>query len=158
MPDRTNCPKRHENGNCLAIGGFCTAVPDEICEIINKEQRKYTAIFKLKDMLTAAGIPFEFMDRTNTFHESFQIIYPSLAMWRGKWDGKDVDFPVNAMCSVVEGFGTYGAEQDLLEIMGLLTPEEEENGSVTGFLTPENVFERIAASDKRRKERCGDNA
>lgn len=25
------CPLRHENGNCLPIGGFCTAVQDEIC-------------------------------------------------------------------------------------------------------------------------------
>lgn len=22
---------RHENGNCLPMGGFCTAVDDEIC-------------------------------------------------------------------------------------------------------------------------------
>lgn len=26
-----NCPLRHQNGNCLAVGGFCTAVSDEIC-------------------------------------------------------------------------------------------------------------------------------
>lgn len=33
MPDRDkkNCPMRHENGNCLPMGGFCTAVNDEIC-------------------------------------------------------------------------------------------------------------------------------
>jgi hypothetical protein len=28
--DRANCPMRHENGNCLPAGGFCTAVNDEI--------------------------------------------------------------------------------------------------------------------------------
>ena len=31
MTDRKNCPMRHENGNCLTCGGFCTAVNDEIC-------------------------------------------------------------------------------------------------------------------------------
>ena len=26
MIDRTDCPMRAENGNCLPVGGFCTAV------------------------------------------------------------------------------------------------------------------------------------
>ncbi len=29
---RKDCPMRHENGNCLPCGGFCTAVNDPICE------------------------------------------------------------------------------------------------------------------------------
>ena len=29
---RVNCPMRHENGNCLPVGGFCTAVNDPICD------------------------------------------------------------------------------------------------------------------------------
>lgn len=40
-------------------------------------------------------------------------------------------------------FGCYGREKDLLEIMGLLTPEEEKINSVIGYLTAEDVFERI---------------
>ena len=28
---RKNCPMRHETGNCLPIGGFCTVVHDCIC-------------------------------------------------------------------------------------------------------------------------------
>lgn len=28
---RENCPYRHENGNCLPVGGFCLAVADEYC-------------------------------------------------------------------------------------------------------------------------------
>ncbi len=34
MPNeyRNNCPMRHDNGNCLPCGGFCTAVNDPICE------------------------------------------------------------------------------------------------------------------------------
>lgn len=30
--DRQNCPFRHEDGNCLAIGGFCLSVPDKVCK------------------------------------------------------------------------------------------------------------------------------
>ena len=26
------CPMRHENGNCLPHGGFCTAVNSEVCK------------------------------------------------------------------------------------------------------------------------------
>lgn len=33
---RSNCPMRHENGNCLPCGGFCTAVNDEICHALHK--------------------------------------------------------------------------------------------------------------------------
>ena len=29
---RVNCMNRHENGNCLAVGGFCTAVDDKHCK------------------------------------------------------------------------------------------------------------------------------
>ena len=29
---RKDCPMRHENGNCLPVGGFCTSVNDEICK------------------------------------------------------------------------------------------------------------------------------
>ena len=29
---RKNCPMRHENGNCMSVGGFCLAVNDGICE------------------------------------------------------------------------------------------------------------------------------
>lgn len=29
--DRGDCPMRHGNGNCMPVGGFCTAVNDPIC-------------------------------------------------------------------------------------------------------------------------------
>lgn len=35
MTDRENCKMRHENGNCLPCGGFCTAVNDEICKALH---------------------------------------------------------------------------------------------------------------------------
>lgn len=47
--------------------------------------------------------------------------------------------------SVICGLGTYGAEEGLLEIMGLLTEEEQENDDVVGYLTAAEVLERILA-------------
>ena len=35
MTERRNCPMRHENGNCLPHGGFCTAVTEEICKALH---------------------------------------------------------------------------------------------------------------------------
>lgn len=29
-----NCSLRHDNGNCLPVGGFCTAVCDEVCKAV----------------------------------------------------------------------------------------------------------------------------
>lgn len=95
----------------------------------------YKEIFKLKVMLDNANIPYEFFDRSWVLinkieHASYQIIVY-------KQDSKD------RLISVVEGFGTYGEEKDLLEIMGCLTEKEEQEDSVLGFLTANEVFERI---------------
>jgi hypothetical protein len=32
---RHDCKMRHENGNCLPCGGFCTAVNNEICSALH---------------------------------------------------------------------------------------------------------------------------
>lgn len=96
---------------------------------------KYTEIFKLKEMLTSSGIPFDYRDDTHIFEyigeEKYQIEYPC-----SYHNGERI-------CSIVQGSGTYGAEQNLLEIMGLLTPEESKQDSVCGWLSADNVFERI---------------
>lgn len=60
------------------------------------------------------------------------------------------------MVSAIEGAGSYGfggwdhgmfgtdeKDGDLIEIMGLLSPEEEKHDSVAGYLTAEDVFSRI---------------
>ena len=92
---------------------------------------KITEIHKLHKMLDEAKIEHEYIDRSGNFlgrHEYWQIcVY---------------DVQGERVISVIEGHGTYGAEDDLLEIMGLLT-EEEKDDSVVGWLTAENVFERI---------------
>ena len=39
MLEYVNCPMRHENGNCLPCGGFCTAVNKPICEAMQNAYR-----------------------------------------------------------------------------------------------------------------------
>lgn len=85
--------------------------------------KKYKEIFLLKKMLKKENIPFIFR---NIF-DGFQICYPDIK---------------NKECSVIEHIGSYGHEQDLLEIMGLLTDGETDD-DVLGYLNAENVFERI---------------
>ena len=96
-------------------------------------------------MLENAKIPFEFADRnplgaTVSWAEKWQIGYPVLPPNDGN------------VCSVIEGMGTYGREQDLLEIMGLLTDEECKEDSVMGYLTAEDVFNRIKTHYESLKE------
>lgn len=86
---------------------------------------RYTEIIRLHDMLKAAGITHEF----KKFRDGWQVIYPA-------------DGPERVM-DAVEHFGSYGNEDDLLEIMGLLTPEEEKHDTVLGYLTAKDVFARI---------------
>lgn len=86
---------------------------------------KYNEILRLKEMLQEAGIPFDFNPESGGYH----IRYPN----------KDWT------CSVIEHDYSYGREKDLLEIAGLMTAEEKyrEDDDVLGYLTAENVFERI---------------
>ena len=95
----------------------------------------YKEIFKLKVMLDNANIPYEFFDRSWIFinkieHPSYQIIV---------YNPNSED----RLISVIEGYGTYGEEKDLLEIQGCLTEKEEQEDSVLGSLTAREVFKRI---------------
>lgn len=95
----------------------------------------YKEIFKLKVMLDNANIPYEFLDRSWVLlnkieHPSYQIIVY-------KQNSED------RLISVVEGYGTYGEQEDLLEIMGCLTEKEEQEDRVLGHLSADEIFERI---------------
>ena len=95
---------------------------------------KIEEIKKLHEMLTEARI-------FHLFHARFRCGGET-----EKYGGYQVivfDKEGERLVSAVEGMGTYGAENDLIEIMGLLTPEEEECDSVVGFLTAQEVFDRI---------------
>lgn len=85
-------------------------------------------------MLVEAEIEHKFVERNEHLRDSgFDFGY-QIIVYRP--DGE-------RLISVIEGFGTYGEANDLLEIMGLLTPEELEYNVVAGWLTADDVFERI---------------
>lgn len=86
---------------------------------------RYQEILKLDAMLTERQIPHT----CNKFMDGWQVIYPE--------DGG------NRVMDAIEHCGSYGNEQDKLEIMGLLTPEEKKNDSVLGYLSAEEVLSRI---------------
>lgn len=90
---------------------------------------------KLIGMLDKSGIPYE-RDDDNFLTLAYGMPYGGIQ--RIKYPKKE-DF----VCSVVFGYGTYGFESGELEIMGLLTPEEEKFDSVVGYLTAQDVFDRI---------------
>ena len=86
---------------------------------------KYQEILKLHAMLLDKDIPHEI----NRDIDGWHIHYPCFGRER--------------VLSAVEFKGTYGAEKDLIEIMGLLTPGEFLMDSVKGYLTAEDIFNRI---------------
>lgn len=87
---------------------------------------------KLESMLKEADIPYK---RRGT-----QIAYYGKEL---PDDNPNRGLGVGSICSVIAH--GYGSEEGLLEIQGLMTPEEieKEKGYVLGYLTAENVFERI---------------
>ena len=97
-------------------------------------------IFRLKRMLEKAGIPFDFIEGFR-YDKSLAKDFPYLMEhYHICYPNKD-----NMRISVVEGLGTYGREQDRLEILGGFTPWEKfsHDDSPIGFLTAKNVFKRI---------------
>lgn len=102
--------------------------------------RKYNEIHKLHEMLLDAGIEHEWRNRNPEGYTEWLT-----DEWNIDLGWQIVVYRPNGsrLISVIEGYGTYGMEDDLLEIMGLLTPEELEWNSVCGSLTAEDVFGRI---------------
>ena len=97
---------------------------------------KYTEILKLKDMLEKANIPFEFTDdlygvKNYNMNWFMPDNYPAYQIRIGN------------LCDAVEDWSSYDNEQDLLEIMGGLTAEEQLSDEVLGWLTAEEVFKRF---------------
>lgn len=103
-----------------------------------KPSEKYNEIFKLKSLLEENHIPFEWIEH-NDFRNGYQICYPEK-------DEKRV-------CSVIEHSFSYGSQEDLLEIQGLLTADEEKCDSVLGNLTADDVFQRILSHWKGTREK-----
>lgn len=113
---------------------------DNDFELLNyRIKPEYNEIFKLKSLLEENHIPFEWIEH-NDFRNGYQICYPE----KGE----------KCVCSVVAHTFSYGSQKDLLEIQGLLTAEEEEEGdSVLGNLTADDVFQRILSHWNGTKEK-----
>ena len=92
-------------------------------------------LYKLHEMLDDAGIPHKYLGG--------QLVYYGPEGEPDRAPGAFYGAGVDSVCSVID-YG-YGSDEGLLEISGLMTEEEyEETGdSVLGWLTAENVFERI---------------
>ena len=88
----------------------------------------YTEILKLDKMLADANIPHT-LDR---FLDGWQVIYPS---------------EEKRIADAIQHYGSYGNTENLLEIMGLVKPEETSD-SVLGHLTADDVFNRISGHYK----------
>lgn len=85
---------------------------------------KYTEIERLHEMLTKAEIPHSFEPAFG----GYQIRY--------KHHGQQI-------CSAISHHYSYGGDKNKIEIMGLLTPAEAMNDGVAGYLTADDVFNRI---------------
>ena len=94
-------------------------------------KEKYTEIFRLKEMLEKENIPFEF--EKDEEYKEYIIRIP-------KECNKE-----ECLMIVYQGEYTYGGRNNLLEICGGTTLEErkEQGEEYLGYLTAENVFERI---------------
>ncbi len=107
---------------------------------------EYKEIFKLKVMLDKENIPYEFLDRSFIDYNKHKLQYPFYQIivyepfndWN-EWD----DFEPIRLISVIQGHGTYGEKEDLLEIQGCLTSKESTEDSVKGHLSAKEVFKRI---------------
>lgn len=91
-------------------------------------------------MLEQANIPFEFEDdfygeKKRNGSSANPRYYPAYCLRTFK-DGKQ-------LCDAIEHWGSYGQEQDLLEIMGGLTMKENRDGGVLGWLSAAEVFKRF---------------
>lgn len=91
----------------------------------------YTEILKLKEMLENENIPFAFAPH----FDGYLVHYPEM---------QDFD------CSAIQFFGSYGHDQDLIEIMGLM--QEGDESDIIGYLTAEEVFNRIKKHWEEHKE------
>ena len=95
-----------------------------------------TELDKLAKYLKDNHIPFERYDCDKQFDDDdFTIKLDRHQICVPKW-GENCKW--DAICQE----GSYGYERGLLEIYGELVPDEEED-SVIGFLTAEQVIERI---------------
>lgn len=129
---RKNCPMRHENGNCLPCGGFCTAVNDEICHAL------HNAYTKGHNSAMIEAVPIEKFDELIDFTDAVCGFLPACVGCEGKTeegyrtdkcryviDSKDyTDYIENRMYCFKRGLDNYISMTKELEE---LKKEERDN-------------------------------
>ena len=110
----------------------------------------YKEIFKLKVMLVNAEIPYEFLDRSIIDYQEEKMPFPFYHIIVYEPNQENIEEPIR-LISVIQGKGTYGEKEDLLEIQGLLTEEESKYDSVCGSLSADEVFKRIQNAYKKER-------
>lgn len=103
-------------------------------------------IHKLHAMLLEAGIEHEWVDRREYFDPTGCLKDIGFDQDYG-WQVRVCDTEGKRIISAIQGWGTYGVEGDRIEIMGLLTPEEQKVDGVLGWLTAQEVFDRIVKAE-----------
>ena len=95
--DRKNCPMRADNGNCLPVGGFCTAVNDIFCEIAQRAydkgflqchellKEKQPKLLTLSETINAK-YPMDVFCEIKGEERIFAVTAPVPAQWIGKPD------------------------------------------------------------------------
>ena len=93
-----------------------------------------TEMQKLINKLAKADIPCELA--VHPFTNTLQVWYPTRE---------------NPVCDVICHEYSYGGKDGLLEIMGLVDEKKSGGDSVEGYLTADEVFERIAKYHRTHK-------
>lgn len=102
---------------------------------VDKLNPRYTEAEKLDRLLTEASIPHTKERLLDGWQISYQV---------SRQTGGDM-----CICDAVQNFGSYGGKENLLEIMGLV--DETRGDEVEGYLTADEVFDRIKEDYDRRR-------
>lgn len=88
-------------------------------------------IERLKAMLDEANVPYVADYRLSSYmgNDGCQIIINNKNNER--------------LCDAIQFYGSHGYENNLIEIMGGLTEEEEQEDTTLGWLSAEEVFKRF---------------
>lgn len=99
---------------------------------------------RVEEYLKEKGIKYTRYDELRSAHvewiDRHQIAVPSLKEGEYQWD-------------VICHFGSYGGDEGLLEIMGCIVNQEKVGDSVEGYLTSDEVIERVERYDEITKNR-----
>ena len=108
-------------------------------DIVKLREIRAREIYKLHNLLEDRNIEHEFIIEENGEYTRRMIKIHDVQ------DGEKFE-----ILSAILHYGSYGYEQGLIEILGLLTRSEEKESNVVGYLTAEDVFRRVKKYYRRK--------